>query len=445
MGYHAAFLDLSGRDCRVVGGGEEAWRKAAELLRSGARVTVIADRLCPQLEAVAAGGRVTVLGRRYRPGDLAGAWLAVDASGEEVVNRACRREADRQRVLLNVLDRPALCDFIAPAVVRRGPLQIAISTSGQSPFLAAALRQRLEGLLGPEWAGFTALVGRVRRRLRRRGLGPPEQLRVYRRLTASPVLGLLRTGQSRKAAALAGRLVAEPVPSGRVWLVGAGPGDPGLLTLRALELLANAEVVLHDALVPPEILRLCPQATLIDVGKRPGSGPDQAEVTARMVELARSGHEVVRLKGGDPMLFARGGEELEGLRRAGVEVGVVPGVSAVFAAAAAAGVPLTRRGTASSVAIVSGQLRAGSPPDRLEELAAVADTLVVMMPIGRLEELATRLRAVRGPDCQAVLVACASRPGQRVLRTTLARLAHQARVRGLGPPATLIVGDVVRG
>ncbi len=438
--HYPAYLDLRGRLCVVLGGGQPALDKATGLLDTGARVRVVASEPVPGLRSLASEGRLELVERDYAEGDLAGAWLAVDASGDPEINRRCHREAEAGRVLLNVLDVPHLCHFIAPAVVRRDPLQIAISTGGESPYLASALRLRLERLLGPEWGPFTSLVGTVRRRLRRRRVPAADQRRIYRDLLASSLRRLLREGRTAEAERRAAALASGP-RCGRVALVGAGPGDPDLLTAAARELLAGADVVLHDALVDPAALALCGPAThLENVGKRPGGrGTSQDAIARRMIELAREGLHVVRLKGGDPFVFGRGGEELAALTAAGVPVIVVPGISAALAAPAAAGIPLTLRGVAASFAVVSGHGGdGGAGPTNLEAIATAVDTLVVLMPVAGLKSLVARLTAVLGPERPAALIASATLPGQRVVRAPLAEMP--AAAAGLRPPATLVVG-----
>jgi uroporphyrin-III C-methyltransferase / precorrin-2 dehydrogenase / sirohydrochlorin ferrochelatase len=441
--YYPVSLDLNGRPCVVLGGGPLAVEKALGLLRAGASVTVLAAEPEAELRRAAADGRLALVERDYRPGDLADAWLAIDASGRDDVNAASRREAEERRVLLNVVDRAPLCDWIAPAIVRRGPLQVSVSTSGESPFLASALRRRLEQDLGEEWEPFTRLVGDVRRRLRERGVPLPEQEAVYAALLRSDVRRLLRHGDGEAAAALAEELVRRPRP-GRVWLVGAGPGGAGLVTLAAREALAGADLVLHDALVDTEVLALAsPRARVVDVGKRAGGRRVAQDLTnAQLLEAARSGAEVVRLKGGDPFVFGRGGEEAAFLAAAGVEVRVIPGVSAATAAPALAGIPLTMRGVASSVAFVTAREAAGELAD-LGRLAEQVDTLVVLMALHGLPDVAARLAGVLGATRPAAVVAAAGLPGQRVVRGDLGTIAARSAEAALEAPATLVVGEVV--
>ena len=440
-------LQLHGRPCTVLGGGALAAEKAGGLLRAGARVTVIAASYGADLESLRAAGAIQIVDRDYLPGDLTGSFLAIDASADIDTNRLSFAEAEQRGVLINVVDRPEQCHFHAPALVRRGPLSVAVSTSGESPFLAGAVRARLERVLGEEWGPFTAMVGAIRRRLRARGVPLADQERTYRRLLRSEVRDLLRDGRAedaRYAAAAIESAVGRPRP-GRVALVGAGPGDPSLLTLAARDLLAEASAVYHDALIDPRTLGLCgPGARLVDVGKRGGrQSTDQEWISASLIEAARSGEDVVRLKGGDPFLFGRGGEELAALREAGVEVVVVPGVSSALAAPAAAGIPVTLRGIASSMAVVTGHDRSGPGLDRLARIAEAVDTMVVLMPLGNLESICGRLAPVVGRQRPSALVASATLRDQQVVRAPLSGIAHAAAEANLGSPATLVIGEVV--
>ena len=426
MRYYPVFIDLAGQPCVVLGEDHLAEEKAALLAEAGAVVK-----------------RLTA--RDYRQGDLAGARLVVDASGDAEVNRKTWEEAEAAGILINVLDRPERCRFIAPAIVRRDPVVIAISTSGESPFLASQLRLRIEHLLGREWGPFTALVGRLRRRLREQGVSIAEQTKVYRRLLQSEGRSLIASGRAAESQALAAAIAQRSsAPRGRVALVGAGPGDPGLLTLKARELLFDADYVLHDALVAPETLALCgPDARLEPVGKRGGSSESVAQevINARLVELALEGHLVVRLKGGDPFVFGRGGEELRALLEAGIDVVVVPGVTSALAAPAALGIPTTLRGVSSSFAVATAQ--GGDSLQRLVDLARTADTLVVLMARANLEETARVLADALGGSRPAAIVSNATLPYERDAVGTLRDIAHLADAKHIEAPATLIVGEVV--
>lgn len=424
MRYYPVFLDLEGQPCVVIGDGELAREKAVGLREAGASVRALATA-------------------EYRPGILVGARLVVDASGDLEVNRLAWDECERAGIMINVVDRPEQCRFIAPAIVRRDPVVIAISTSGESPFLASALRARLERWLSREWGPFTALVGRIRRDLRARGVSIAEQTRAYRRILGSDVRTLLRAGKTAEAARRA-RWLAWPAfePTGRVALVGAGPGDAELITVKGRDLLADADFVLHDALVSAETLAFCgPQARLEAVGKRGGEeSAGQEEITARMIELARAGHFVVRLKGGDPFLFGRGGEELRDLTDAGINVIVVPGVTSALAAGAAIGIPATLRGVASSVAITTAR---GGVTARIRQLAAATDTLIVLMARSNLADIAADIAEALGGSTPAAVVSRATLEDQRSVTGPIADIARLADEAHLAAPATLIVGDVV--
>ena len=423
--YFPVFLDLVDQPCIVIGDGKLAAEKAAGLREGGAQVR-------------------TMAAREYRPGALAGARLVVDASDDPDINRQTWDEAEAAGILINVVDRPAQCRFIAPAIVRRDPLVIAVSTSGESPFLASAVRARLERWLGREWGPFTALVGRIRQDLRRRGVPLDAQTRVYRRLLASDVRDLLHAGRSEAAEMRAVALAqAGERTTGRVALVGAGPGDPRLLTVAAREMLADADYVLHDALISPEMLAQCGSHTIMeDAGKRGGrNSRSQPEITARLIELARDGHFVVRLKGGDPFVFGRGGEELRDLAAAGIDVVVVPGITSALAAPAAIGVPATMRGLASSIAITTGQ--GGDVLRRVHDLALAGDTLIVLMARANLGEVAAAIARAVGPSRPAALVSKATWSDQRQVIGVVGDIARLADHDGVEAPATLVVGEVV--
>jgi uroporphyrin-III C-methyltransferase/precorrin-2 dehydrogenase/sirohydrochlorin ferrochelatase len=442
VSYYPISLDLRGKPCVVLGGGQLAADKLPLLLDAEADVTVIAAGAVAAVEQAAEQGLVRWLRRKYQAGDLAGARLAIDASDDPEINRVARLEAGRERVLLNVVDCTPLCDWIAPAVVDRGPLKVAISTAGQSPFLASALRRRLETVLGAEWAPFTALVGTLRRQLRARGVPMTEQERIYREALRSEARQLLRAGRQIDAKALLDRIATRPA-TGRATIAGAGPGSPDLLTEAVREVLYEADAVFHDALIEPEVLALCgPHTRLVNVGKRArGRRVPQHEINRELLRAAQEGLDVVRLKGGDPFIFGRGGEEVDALVQAGIDVQVLPGVSSATAAPTLAGIPLTLRGVAASVAFATAQREDG--PARLQELARSVDTLVILMAFNRAADLARELAPVLGEHRPAAVVACASTNREQALISTLGRLPAELAATDLEPPALMVVGDVV--
>jgi uroporphyrin-III C-methyltransferase/precorrin-2 dehydrogenase/sirohydrochlorin ferrochelatase len=426
--YYPVFLDLENERAVVIGEGHLADEKAAALRTSGADVDVLSSSA-------------------YEPARLDGARIVIDTSGDDELGARVFRDAEERGILVNVLDRPHRCRFIAPAVVDRHPLQIAISTAGESPYLAAALRRRLESLFGAEWSTFVALVGRIRRDLRRRGTALEVQTETYTRLLRSPIRQLLRDGMREEAEAEAEAIAAGTGRrrAGHVTLVGAGPGDPRLLTLAGADALAEADLVLYDALVSPAVLRfVSPTAELIEVGKRGGrKSARQEDINHRLVEAAAAGRQVARLKGGDPFIFGRGGEELQALLDAGLAVTVIPGVSAAVSAPAAAGIPLTMRGVASSVAFVTATADGIGPIPGLRELAAAVDTLVILMPLASLESLAAELSEVLGASRPAAIVSRATLPDQKIVQGRIGELSSLARANAIEAPATLVIGDVV--
>ena len=420
------FVKLAGRDVLVVGGGRMAAVRVRQLGAAGARITVVA----PDVRGEIAGVAATVHRRRFRPDDLDGAWLAVAAATPEV-NRAVAEAAEARRILVNAVDDPGHATAYTGGVVRRGGATIAISTEGRAPALAGLLREAIEALLPRDLGRWTEAAEDARAAWKRDGV----PLATRRPLLLRTLNALYDRETSEPEAPPAGGFVA---------LVGAGPGDPGLLTRRAAERLARADLVLYDALVHPEVLRLAPRAHCFHVGKRAGRpSVSQRAIERLVVSAARRGRRVVRLKCGDPFVLGRGGEEALALAAAGVPFEVVPGVSSAIAAPALAGIPVTQRGLAAGFAVVSGH-----PPEAygpmLDALGPSALTLVVLMGVGERAGIASRLRA-RGwaPSTPAAIVLGASHEGAHVWTGTLASLGDAALPpQAAGLPGTLVVGAV---
>jgi uroporphyrin-III C-methyltransferase/precorrin-2 dehydrogenase/sirohydrochlorin ferrochelatase len=445
------FADLRGRVVLVVGGGAVAARKIAALLSAGAQVRVGAPLLEQGLQEMAARGEIMHLRGVFHDDWLREAWLVVAATDDRAVNRAVAAAAEVRRVLVNVVDDAELSSFQVPSVVERGPLQVAISTGGAAPMLARHLRERLESQLDESWAALTELLARHRQRIRSRFPVMAARRRWFERLLAGPLQALLRQRQPLRAEHALLAALSEPFDDnvrGSVALVGAGPGDPGLLTLRGLRLLNEADVILHDHLVSAEILALSRRdAECVDVGKHAGSASNESTTQERIHALmhghARAGRRVVRLKGGDPFVFGRGGEELEFLRAHAIDYEVVPGITAALACAAYAGVPLTHRDHAQSVRLLTAHRKDGDDNLDWRALAADRQTLAVYMGVGGLERLRARLlEHGRAPDTPFALVENGSRAGQRVVTGTLADLPERARAHSVQSPALLIFGEV---
>ena len=437
------FADLAQRPVLVVGGGEVAARKVASLLAARARVTVGA----PELAKLAGDGRIQHAEGEYREEWLDGAWLVIAATTDRAINAAVARDAAYRRVFANVVDDAELSTFHVPAIVDRSPLVVAISSGGSAPMLARRLRERLETLLDPDLGALARLLKRFRARIRASLPGLDARRRWYDTLLDGTVSAHLRAGQlTRAEAALEATLRMPTMPAiGRVALVGAGPGDPGQLTLKALRALNEADVILHDRLVSAEVLALARRdAEFVEVGKTGGGhSTSQEAIHAAMLAHARAGRRVVRLKGGDPFVFGRGGEELEFLRDHAVPYEVVPGITAALACAAHAGIPLTHRTHAQSVRFVTAHCRDSLDTLDWHALAQERQTLAIYMGIAGLDALRERLIA-HGRDASTpfALVENGSRPEQRIVTGTLAQLPERANGHKVRSPALLIVGEV---
>lgn len=442
------FLDLRQRRVLVVGGGGVAVRKVAALLESGAEIALVAPTLEPALEALVRAGRIAHLGARFHPEQLDAVWLVIAATDAADVNHAVADAAHARQRWVNVVDDAALASAQLPARVQRGPLQIAISSGGAAPMLARHLREQLEAQFDDAFAVLAQLCSDLRARIRAQL--PELALRrgFFQRVLSGPTLSLLRRDDADGARRLIEAELRD-VPTavrGSVALVGAGPGDPGLLTLRALRVLNEADVILHDRLVSTAVLALARRdAERIEVGKRVGGNHDatQQRIHALMIELALAGKRVVRLKGGDPFVFGRGGEELQSLRAHGIDYEVVPGITAAVACAAYAGIPLTHRDHASSLQLLTASARSGEAEHDWSTLARSGQTLAFYMGVSGLARLRDRLLDHGLPaSTPTALIENGSLPQQRVITAPLAELPEFAQAHSAQAPALLIVGEV---
>lgn len=446
MTHFPIFLNLRGRKVVVAGGGTMAYPRVRQLLAAGARVTVAAAALSPKLAALALKGAVRHVSdlEQLKGGHFV---LAFGAAEDAEANERLYAWACARNVPVNVMDRPEWCTFIMPAMVKRPPVMVAVSTGGHSPTLARLLRERLEAAVPAAYGTLARLAGAMRGEVKRRLPDFATRRRFWERTLSGSAMDWAAAGcEDLARGAMESALRDTELdrnPAGEVWLVGAGPGDPELLTLKALRALQRAEVVIYDRLVSHDILALAPpSAERIYAGKAPGGHRvEQAWTEAIMIGRARQGQRVVRLKGGDPFIFGRGGEELERLQAEGITVHVIPGITAAIGCAATATIPLTHRDHAHQVLLVTAHRCAAE--DGLDWTAMMRphQTLVVYMGLHRLTDLLTGL-ITRGmaPETPAALVAHGTTPRQRVVRGTIATLA--ARARDTEPPALLIVGAV---
>lgn len=458
MDFFPVFLNLRDQVVVLAGAGSVAERKTRLLLQASARVRVIARELNPQFQAWLASGQVEYLGPEYLPEHLRGARLVFAATSDRELNGRIYADAEQAGVLVNVVDDPAHCRFISPAIIDRSPIQVAISTGGSSPVLARVIRGWIERLL-PLGIGRVAAAAGALRSAVKAGLPPSARRGFWEGLLQEKAVrswSLQDEGQIQRQmqSALVARQPGEETQpqkrqSGKVFLVGAGPGRADLLTLRALHVLGQADVILHDQLVSEEVLDLARRdADRIDVGKRAGDHHrTQQEIHALMLQEAKLGRTVVRLKGGDPFIFGRGGEELEFLREHGIVYEVVPGISAALACAAYSGIPLTHRDHAAALTFVTGHAAAGKHQGhsgvQWDAIAGAGKTTAIYMGLKQAASIRRELlQAGISGDLPIALVANGSRETQRVLHGSVNELPQLAAAVEAGAPTLLIIGQV---
>lgn len=450
MNLFPLFLSLTGKRVLVVGGGPVAGRKVRLLLDAGARVTVGALAASEELTGLSAQGHIDLVIGTFKNDWLDQAWFVVVATEDHDLNHDIAHQCEQRRLFVNVVDDAEHSSAQVPAIVDRSPVTIAISSGGQAPMLARRVRERLETLFDGSLGSLAALAGKYRRAIQRHFPDMRRRREFYDWLADGPVHQALAAGHPDAAEHALEHGLMEPVRAdtgdGMVALVGAGPGDPGLLTLNALRALNRADVILYDRLVSSDVLALARRdAIRVEVGKRPGEDHDatQSGIHELLLRHARQGHYVVRLKGGDSLVFGRGGEELEFLRRHQVRYQVVPGVTAALACAAYSGVPLTHRDHAQSVRLVTAHGRDGYDEPDWRDLARPGQTLAFYMGVSRLPTLAASLMAHgRSADTPFALVENGTRADQRVLTGTLDRLAELAAQHQFKAPSLLLLGEV---
>jgi len=447
MDHLPIFLDVKSKSVAVIGGGVAAARRAETLLKAGARVTVFAASLSAEFAALSRDS-LLLAGRDPVPADLPGCALCIVATDDEAADIAAHALAKEAGVLVNVAARPELCDFTLPAILDRDPVLIAISTGGASPILARKLRARLETLIPSGFGRLAEFVRASRPRVAEKLPDPTSRRRFWERLLDGPVAEAALTGNARAAeAGLADELSrGEAAHEGEVYLVGAGPGDPDLLTFRALRLMQQADVVLYDRLVEPAILDLVRrEAERVYVGKRPQNhAAPQEEISRMLVDFAKRGRRVLRLKGGDPFVFGRGGEEIELLAEHGVAFQVCPGVTAAIGCSAYSGIPLTHRDHAQACIFVTAHGKEGPIARDWNALIRPGQTVAIYMGLGHIEEMMTTFVAQGvDPETPAAIIDNGARPNQRVVVAEVATLASAAREAALRGPTIIIVGSVV--
>lgn len=450
MDYFPVFLDLKARRCLLVGGGEVATRKGRMLTKAGAVLRVVAPQVSQELRELVQQCQGDIHMREYRATDVDDCVLVIAATDIDSLNRQISQDAQAKHIPVNVVDNPALCSYITPAIIDRSPLVIAVSSGGEAPVLARMIRTQLETLIPASYGKLATLASRWRERIKQRFADTDQRRRFWEKTLQGPVAELVFNGQDAQADDLisdAIQIKDSSLTQGEVYLVGGGPGDPELLTLRALRLMQQADVVLYDRLVSDGVMELVRRdAERIYVGKRRSEhAMEQDNINQLLVDLAQQGKRVLRLKGGDPFIFGRGGEEIELLAQHHIPFQVVPGITAASGCAAYAGIPLTHRDYAQSVRFVTGHLKDDRTNQNWPELAAPGQTLVFYMGLMGLSEICAALIAHgRAPNTPVALIEKGTTHEQRVLVADLSSIAETVASNDVRGPTLLIIGEVVK-
>lgn len=453
MDYFPVFLNIRNRPCLVVGGGDVAARKVALLQKAQGKVTVVAPRLGETLQSCRDDGQIEHRERRFEASDLNGHALVIAATDLADVNELVSRAAQEQNIPVNVVDNPALCSFVMPSIVDRSPVVVAVSTAGASPVLARLIRARLETLIPAAYGRLAELTARFRERVKQRFATGGERRQFWEKVLQGPIAEKVLAGHEREAEEELERELtrADVLTSerevGEVYLVGAGPGDPDLLTFRALRLMQQADVVVYDRLVSPEVMELVRRDShRIYAGKERGNHAlAQEDINHLIVRLAKEGKRVCRLKGGDPFIFGRGGEEIEELMEEGIPFQVVPGITAATGCASYAGIPLTHRDYSQSVSFVTGHLRDGTVNLNWDGLVQPRNTIVIYMGLVAMEPLCRELiDHGLSKDTPVALVQQGTTRHQRVYEGTLGTMPDVVQGKQIKAPTLIIVGEVVR-
>ena len=450
MQYFPVFFDLHGKRVLVVGGGDVSARKVSLLHRAGAEVKVVSPELCESLQNRVGNGEVTHEARSFEDADIDACALIVAGTDDHSVNKHVSDLAHSKCIPVNVVDQPDLCSFIVPSIIDRSPVQVAVSTGGSSPVLARLLRARLETMIPASYGRLAELMNEFRDKVKEKITTEGKRRRFWEDVAQGSIAEMIFSGKEKAARDAMHAAVDEAEASkgdrGEVYLVGAGPGDPDLLTFRALRLLQQADVIVYDRLVSEEILDMARRdADLVYVGKeRDKHTLPQDDINQLLARVAKSGKRVLRLKGGDPFIFGRGGEEIETLMQEGVNFQIVPGITAAAGAASYAGIPLTHRNYAQSVTFVTGHLKDGSMNLNWEALAHENQTLVVYMGLIGVKTLCSKLiEHGLSEKMPIALVQKATTRQQKVLIGTLKSMPDLVDKTKVKPPTLIIVGEVV--
>ncbi|WP_319381215.1 siroheme synthase CysG [Thiomicrorhabdus sp.] len=446
MDYLPIFVDLQRQPVLVVGGGDVALRKIRLLRQAGAQINLVALQLCPDLEILCSEKELVWFQGDFHPDQLAGMRLVIAATDVNSVNRQVFLAAELQGVPANVVDDAELCRFIFPAIVDRSPLMLAVSSGGHAPVLARQTREQLERMLPQSLSGLGRLAQHNRSRVKSALTDVGQRRAFWEQTFRGEIARRVESNDQEGAQKLLDhKLQAFAADRGCVSLVGAGPGDPELLTIKALQAMQQADVIVHDGLVSAEILELARRdAERICVAKKAGChSMSQEEINRLLIHLAQQGLSVCRLKGGDPFIFGRGGEECEALKAAGIDYRIVPGISAAVGCAAYAGIPLTHRDYSRTVQLVTGHCKPGGETPDWRALAQSEQTLVIYMGLIRSSDIRDGLLQFgREKQTPVAIIENGTLPQQRVVLTCLEELTRTVEAEQIKSPALLIVGEV---
>ncbi|MDO9106000.1 MAG: siroheme synthase CysG [Methylovulum sp.] len=449
MDYFPVFIKLHAQNCLVVGAGEVAARKIELLARAGARITVIAETISPAVSQMQTTHQLTLIEKAFTASDMQRFRLVVSATDDEPTNQLVAQTAEAHNIPVNVVDNPALCSFIFPAIIDRSPIIAAVSSGGAAPVLARLLRAKIESVIPPAFGRLAQLAEKFRPAVKQHIKEPALRRVFWENIFQGPIAELVFSGNEQQAEQQLTQRLDEQhafTHTGEVYLIGAGPGAADLLTFRALRLMQQADVVVYDHLVSPEIIDLARRdAEKIYVGKqRKNHTLPQESINILLADLAKAGKRVARLKGGDPFIFGRGGEEIETLMQQGIQFQVIPGITAASGCAAYAGIPLTHRDHAQSCTFVTGHLKDNSINLNWTQLAAPQQTIVVYMGLVGLEKICLSLIEHGSPkDLPIALVQQGTTTTQRVVTGTLATLPAKVAGLQINPPTLIIIGTVV--
>ena len=453
MQNYPIFIDLNNQPCLIVGGGEVALRKIRLMRTANAKITVIAPNLCTDLKSEF-GTDIEHIERKFSPDDIKNYRLITAATNDSKVNKQVSQLAQAANIPVNVVDQPELCSFITPSIIDRSPALIAISTGGGAPVLARILRAKLEAFIPASYGHLAKAMQKYRDQVKATFSKEKDRRRFWEKITQGSIAEQFFSGQvedaeqSLQAAILLAQenKLADVNEVGEVWLIGAGPGDPDLLTFKALRLMQQADVVLFDRLVSKEVLNLSRRdADRIYVGKRRSDhAVPQEEINQLLVDLAKRGKRVVRLKGGDPFIFGRGGEEIELLAKSGIPFQIVPGITAASGCATYAGIPLTHRDHAQSCLFVTGHLKNDTIDLDWQRMATPNQTVVVYMGLVGLPIICKQLIAHGvSPTMPIALIQQGTMSNQRVVIGTITSLPEQVKNKEIKAPTLIIIGSVV--